>query len=161
MKDCILRGFNETSLELDPLAIKADKRFQDLSASLAAQYGEDSESTESDADVQISAPVVVEDTEEDTPVITQEEQVVLETVVEEAEKAQEDNVLIEVGEVVAPAQKPEVSSISMKFLDIIGKDISIAAGMLNRDYGKLLSSSTGRSVANSISAATGGKNQLH
>lgn len=152
-----LKGFNETSLELDPLAIKADKRFQDLSASLAAQYGEDSESTESDADVQISAPVVVEDTEEDTPVITQEEQVVLETVVEEAEKAQEDNVLIEVGEVVAPAQKAEVSSISMKFLDIIGKDISIAAGMLNRDYGKLLSSSTGRSVANSISAATGGK----
>ena len=152
-----LKGFNETSLELDPLAIKADKRFQDLSASLAAQYGEDSESTESDADVQISAPVVVEDTEEDTPVITQEEQVVLETVVEEAEKAQEDNVLIEVGEVVAPAQKAEVSSISMKFLDIIGKDISIAAGMLNRDYGKLLSSSTGRSVANSISTAAGGK----
>lgn len=151
-----LKGFNETALELDPLAIKADKRFQDLSAALAVQYGEDNESTESDADVQISAPVVVGATEEDTPAIVQEEQVVLEAVVEE-EKAQEDNVLIEVDEVVAPAQKAEVSNISMKFLDIIGKDISIAAGILNRDYGKLLSSSTGRSVANSISAATGGK----
>lgn len=122
-----LKGFNEASLELDPLAIKADRRFQQLSNELCSQYDEANESTEADADVQVSPPVIENNSKQEA----------IQTVEEKVETSE--------------------YYISMKFLDFVSKDASVASAVLNREYGKIASTVTGKSVANGIAAACSGE----